>query len=493
VRRPSVGAIARAGDLLRGFSAAVQTYGLYPTGHPDRLGHGAQLERATVRLRDALGADPVIFRSRGRFYLDRTLLAWESLSLLRLAETFERAGIESLELRAGLAPAEIDRLVELLVGERSGYEGFEQVAINRHGGPVPDDVDGDMAELLHAYASGLELLRQTGARMLAGEPADLEGAHELTERFVDQIARDPAQALLLTTVKSHDEYTYHHMINVCVLSLALGQAVGLPRSMVIDLGVGALLHDVGKVKVPKDVLQSDGPLDEEQWRLIQQHPVDGAGLIMTTSRDLLHPAATIVLEHHAAYDASGYPTLRGRRQPTLPSRLVQVVDCFDAVTTTRPYRKAEERRQALAILQAGAGRGFDPRVVRAFVRMMGLFPIGSIVELSDGAFGVVVRNHDRLLARPVVRLVLDPTGAPLEPVEVDLAEEAAAGPAARSVKRSLAPEEIGIDMLSLLATDRVTAPSGSDDVRPGLVHEPSPGEAAPPGYVDAHTQPGLPG
>ena len=488
MRPPSVGAIARAGDLLRACSAAVQTYGLYPPGHPDRLGHGAQLERASARLRDAVGADPVIFRARGRFYLDRTLLAWESLSLLRLAETFERAGIESLELRAGLEAAEIDRLVELLVGERSGHDGFDRVSINRHGAPVPDEADGDMTELLHAYASGLELLRQTGARLLAGEPADLASAHQLTERFVDQIARDPAQALLLTTVKSHDEYTYHHMINVCVLSLALAHAVGLPRPMVIDIGVGALLHDVGKVRVPKEILQSDGPLDEEQWRLVQQHPVDGAGLIMTTSRDLLHPAATIVLEHHAAYDASGYPTLRGRRQPTLPSRLVQAVDCFDAVTTTRPYRKAEERRQALAILQAGAGRNFDPRVVRAFVRMMGLFPIGSVVELTDGAVGVVVRNHDLLLAKPVVRLVLDPTGSPLDPFEVDLAEP---GAPSRSVRRTIAPEEIGIDMLSLLASDRVTAPSGSDDVRPGLVHEPAPGEPAPPGYVDAHPHSGA--
>jgi HD-GYP domain-containing protein (c-di-GMP phosphodiesterase class II) len=485
VRSPSVGAIARAGELLRGLSAAVQTYGLYPSGHPDRVGQAEGLVSAAARLRDALGADPVVFRSRGRFYLDRTLLAWESLMLLRLAQNLEGAEVESLEFRQGLEPREMDAFVQILVGERHGHHGLTHLSINDHGVPIPEGAGGEMAELLHNYAAGLELLRQTGARLVAGEPADLEGAQHLTEHFADQIAHDPAQALLLTTVKSHDEYTYHHMINVCVLSLALGSAIGLPREQVIDLGIGALLHDVGKVKVPKEILQSDGPLDEEQWRLVQQHPVDGAGLILTTSRDVLHPAATVVLEHHAAYDASGYPTLRGRRQPTLPSRLVQVVDCFDAVTSTRPYRKAEERRQALAILQAGAGRGFDPRVVRAFVRMMGLFPIGSMVELTGGEVGIVVDNHERQLSRPVVRLVLDEHGSPRDPREVDLAETGRDGNFRWAVARSLAPEDVDIDMLSLLATDSVveSMPPRPNDY--GLLHEPSPGEPALPGYVEA--------
>jgi HD-GYP domain-containing protein (c-di-GMP phosphodiesterase class II) len=492
VRSPSVGAIARAGELLRGLSTAVQTYGLYPLGHPDRVGQAEGLVVAAARLRDAFGADPVVFRSRGRFYLDRTLLAWESLMLLRLAQTFEGAEVESLEFHPGLEPREMDAFVQVLVGERQGHQDLIHLSINHHGVPIPDGAGGEMAELLHSYAAGLELLRQTGARLVAGEPADLDVAHDLTEHFADQIAHDPAQALLLTTVKSHDEYTYHHMINVCVLSLALGHAIGLPREQVIDLGIGALLHDVGKVKVPKEILQSDGPLNEEQWRLVQQHPVDGAGLILTTSGDVLHPAVTVVLEHHAAYDASGYPTLRGRRQPTLPSRLVQVVDCFDAVTSTRPYRKAEERRQALAILQAGAGRGFDPRVVRAFVRMMGLFPIGSMVELTGGEVGVVVDNHERQLSRPVVRLVLDEHGSPSDPIEVDLAQTSPNGEFRWAVARSLAPEEVGIDMLSFLATDGLVQPQPSYPDDHGLLHEPSPGEPAPPGYVEADPHTGLP-
>jgi HD domain len=323
--------------------------------------------------------------------------------------------------------------------------------------------------------------------MLAGRPADLDATVRLTEHLAELIASDPAQALLLTTVKSYDEYTYHHMVNVCILSLALARAIGLSRDHAIALGIGGLLHDVGKVKVPAEVLQHDGALDEEQWRLIQRHPVDGAGLVLITSRNAYHPAVATVLEHHAAYDGSGYPTLSGRRSPSLPARIVSVADCFDAVTSKRSYRKPEERRQALSLLQAGAGRAFDPRVVRTFVRMVGIFPVGSLVRLSSGEVAVVVRNHDRLLARPVVRLVLDAGGEEAEGEEVDLSETDGTGDHVRTVTRSVDPLEVGVDMLSLLASTRFDVPPPLD-TGPGLVHEPAPTEEPPEGYVEAHDE-----
>jgi len=313
----------------------------------------------------------------------------------------------------------------------------------------------------------------------------MDATVRLTEQVADLIAVDTAQALLLTTVKSYDEYTFHHMINVCILALAVARAIGLPRDQGIALGIGGLLHDVGKVKVPQEILTHDGLLDEEQWRLIQRHPVDGAGLVLVTSRNAYHPAVATVLEHHAAYDGSGYPSLSGRRAPALPSRIVSVVDCFDAMTSKRSYRKPEERRQALNILQAGAGRAFDPRVVRTFVRMMGVFPVGSLVQLATGEVAAVVRNHEHLLGRPTVRLLLDARGNPCEPEDRSLAERDRDDGFRWSVLRSVDPVEVGIDMLSLLASGRldVSEPAESG---PGLIHEPAPGEVPPTGYVDAH-------
>jgi HD-GYP domain-containing protein (c-di-GMP phosphodiesterase class II) len=486
----SVAAIESAGVFLRGLSSATQSYRLYPPGHPDRRTAATELVEEALRMRDRLGADPSLFRSRHRFYLGRTLLAWESLTLLKLADAFESAGIESIDIRPSLSERDIDALVAALTGESQPPEDLDGLVINMVDPDARPDTDNYMTELLNNYAMGLELLRETGARLLAGEPGDMDATSQIAARFADQISFDPAQALLLTTVKSHDEYTYHHMINVCILSLALGNAVGLDRESLLNLGIGALLHDVGKVKVPQEILQTEGPLNEEQWRLIQRHPVDGTGLILFTSRDLYHPAATVVLEHHAAYDTSGYPSLRGRRQPTLGSRLVSVADCFDAVTSARPYRKAEERRQALALLQAGAGKGFDPRVVRAFVRMMGLFPIGSLVELETGEVGIVVRNHEKMLAHPIVKQLFDKAGNPSEPNEIDMSERGSDGGFRWRVTRTLDPRDLGIDMLQMLSSNELDTMPIHQHTGPGLMHEPSPGEEPPPGWVEAHPEPG---
>jgi HD-GYP domain-containing protein (c-di-GMP phosphodiesterase class II) len=478
--------IVKAREFLRTLSAARQVYALYPNEHPKRMETAADLTGQIGELCDTRGRAVVLFISDGNFYMGATLLAWESLTLSRLAQSMTDAGVRSLEFRPGVTRADADALLRLLMGEKAAESELAWIGVNRATPVVPDaDVSG-MSELLQSYAAGLELLRQTAARLLAGRPADLDATVRLTEHLAELISEDPAQALLLTTVKSYDEYTYHHMVNVCILSLALARAIGLSHEQSIALGIGGLLHDVGKVKVPREVLQHDGLLDEEQWRLIQRHPVDGAGLVAVTTRDPLHPAVSIVLEHHAAFDGSGYPSLSGRRVPSLPSRIVSVADCFDALTSKRSYRKPEERRQALAILQTGAGRAFDPRVVRTFVRLVGLFPVGSLVQLSTGEVGVVVRNHERALGRPTIRLVLDAAGNATETAEIDLSEKVREGAFRWSVVRTIDPVEMGIDMLSLLASGRLDVPMPADE-GPGLVHEPAPGETPPPGYVDTHS------
>ena len=486
VPRASDREIAAVRELLRGMSSGRQVYSLYPGGHPNRGAVARELKELLQVLRSERPSDPVLFVTDGNFYLGPMLLAWESLTLYRLARSFADAGVQSLEFLPHVTEEDLDALLRLLSSEPAARDELVGIGVNRAGpGVRGEDLGVGLTELLRSYAAGLDLLRQTAARLLAGRPADMDATVRLTEHLADLISADPAQALLLTTVKSYDEYTYHHMVNVCCLSLALARALGLSRDHAVALGIGGLLHDVGKVKVPAEILQHDGALDEEQWRLIQRHPVDGAGLVLITSRNAYHPAVSTVLEHHAAFDGSGYPTLSGHRSPSPSARIVSVADCFDAVTSKRAYRKPEERRQALSLLQAGAGRAFDPRIVRTFVRMVGIFPVGSLVQLSTGEVAVVVRNHDELLARPIVRLVLDAKGESAEGEEIDLAGTAQDGEPLRTVRRSVDPVEVGIDMLSLLASGRFDLPP-PPEAGPGLVHEPAPGETPPEGYVEAH-------
>lgn len=475
--------------FLGSLSAAHQTYRLYPDGHPNRAEVVRDLHARARSLATASRGDAVVFCTRHSFYLGPSLLSRESLSLNRLIEAFEAIGLEAVEILTSCTEADIDGFARTLVGERPMGESLGGVMLNRVR-PELDPEDNDLQgllNLLRSYAIGLDVLRETAEKVVAGEDTDLDATRRVVSGLATQVARDPSQALLVSAVKSYDEYTYYHMMNVCILSIALGHSLGLRQDQVATLGLGALLHDVGKMRVPREVLNHVGPLDQEQWRLIQRHPVEGAGLILLNDQDLIDPAAAIILEHHAAFDLSGYPKLSGRPRPSLPARLVSVADCYDAVTAKRSYRNAEEPREALAILQSGVGKGFDPVVVRTFVRLLGLFPVGSLVMLSSGEVAVVLRNHDELFARPTVRLVLDASGTPCAPEERDLSALARDGSYVWSVERSMDPTELGLDMLSVILQGE---PEDEVESEGGLVHEPSFGEAPPPGYVDTHEHPG---
>ena len=475
-----------ARKFIRALSAAHQTYILYPPGHPDRraavLGcveHARELVSASTDV-------PVIFVARRAFYFGSTLLAREALTFTRLVNVLENAEIEAVEFLTGIGEVDIDGLLNVMLGEAAPEPELSGITINRvkpRLGPE-DEQELYISRLLRTYAGGLELLRQTGGSVAAGEGLDIDSATSLVEQVATQVVSDPAQALLVTTVKSYDDYLYYHMTNVCLLSVALGFALGLKREQVVVLGVGGLLHDIGKVLVPRDVLNHPGALNEEQWRLIQRHPVDGAGLLFATTHDLLHPASGIVLEHHSSFDLSGYPSLSARDHPTLPARIVSVTDCFDAITTKRSYREADDRSRALNVLNAGSSTGWDPRIVRAFTRMLGVLPIGTAVRLGTGESAIVIARRENAM-RPLVRIVLDGTGTPIQPEDRDLStfdEDAKEG----LVVATLDPPNVGIDMATLLFTGKVEEMSVPEDAEPGLVHEPAYGESPPPGYSDEH-------
>ncbi len=483
---PNTTALALVRPLLRALSSASQIYGLYPAGHPNRGEVIREIRDHARALLTATSGDPTLFVTRHSFYLGPTLLARESLSLFRLVDAFERAGVTTVEFTAQLDEGGVDGLIQIVHGDRPLTDTVGGILLNRVRPAVlaEDFTEVDLSDMRRAYAMGLEVLRETALRVAAGRNVDLDAATAVVERLADEVATNPANALLLTTVKSYDEYTYYHMLNVGLLSIAMGQALGLRRDQVVSLGLGGLLHDVGKVHMPEDVLFHVGKLSEEQWRIVQKHPVDGAGLVFGTEDGLFHPAATVVLEHHAAFDLSGYPALSRRPFPSVPARLVSVADCFDAVTSKRAYRAPAERREALDILEAGMGRGFDPRIVRVFVGLLGLFPVGSLIQLTSGEVGLVVRNHPDLLARPTVLVAVDAAGNAVEPEERDLSLRGPDGGYRWDVKRTVDPHEVGIDVMTFITTGQLQPIV--EESATGLVHEPSYGERSPDGYVDTH-------
>lgn len=490
-------AATAAADVVRDLAQATQAVHLYPSRHPDRLRACREVVSSVHHLRERAPQDPTLFVDRHAFYLGTTLLAAESLRFYRLADEFEGAGVESLTFEFHVQPEDVERLVEVLVGHRPRESHVGGIGINRVRPTRLAETAWQerLRELRRAYAAALDAVRDASGKAEGGAQIDLEAAHAVVSRLADEVGRDPGYGLLLSAIKSHDEYTYHHMVNVCVLSVALAQLIGLHRDQVIALGVGGLLHDIGKVAVPLEILRSVGPLSEEEWRVVQQHPMIGTGLLFATGAGLYHPAASVVLEHHVAYDASGYPPV-DHELPSLPARLVAVADCFDAVTTKRSYREALDRDDALEILVAGSGGGFDPRAVSAFRRLVGPHPVGSLVRLDSGDIGLVVRTTDvGDPRRPTVLVLLDADGSPVDGEERDLRSRRRDGVFRWSVREVVSADDVGIDLAALVASGTLTGLSYAR-MRGGLVHEPAPGEPPPHGYVDthahdhAHEQPG---
>lgn len=472
-------ALRAAAALLRDLATAHQSALLYPAGHPQRTALGARLATHVTTLRNAVDGDPTIFVDHGSFYLGTTLLTHESLTLGRLAESLAATDIQSVTFAPRTVAQDLEALIEVLSDERARSD-LGGVLLNAVAAPGISSPEWHqrLTELRRAYAGGVDVLRHQSARAAGGEPIDLDAARGAVAQIADQVAQDPAYGVLLSAVKSYDEYTYIHMVNVCVMSVALGQLIGLRHDQVEVLGLGALLHDIGKVFVPADVLNTPGRLDEEQWRLVQRHPVDGAGMFLATGHGLYHPAASVLFEHHAGYNSHGYPTLHGHG-PSAPSRLVAVVDCYDAITSKRSYRDPLDRHEALAVVRAAAGQELDPVAVTALGALLGDHPIGSVVELDTGEVAVVVRQHERRGDQPTVLVLLDRTGTPSAVEERDLAADGA------RVSRRLDADRVGIDLTRFILEGEVHA-SGPERSARGLVHEPSPGEAAPHGYNAVH-------
>lgn len=441
--------------FLLDFRRAVRHIKLYPQGHPlvDESLHAATTAAALL----AGSGEKVLALVEDAIYLDRTLLAHESLEFNGLLRDLQARGVESITLIDPILLEDLGDLAGFAAGVSDDVPAGGSVRLNEHPLADWDFSPDDMSRLRSSYAASLDALRTVGLAMRAGGEFELEGVARAVEELLQQSLRQQGASLLLTTVKSHDEYTFYHSVNVCILSLAAGRLIGLDDSQLVPLGMGALLHDIGKVGVDAAILQHPGRLSPEQWAQIKRHPQEGASAILAASGPGQEVASAIAFEHHARFDAKGYPNLlhasirRDPHHPGLPrapsnffSRLVAVVDTYDAITTRRAYRRAETPTRALHILLNAAGTSYDPDLVRAFIHMMGVYPPGSLLQLDDGSVVMVVRQGPQASGMHTV-VVRDASRRLVEsPYPAHVMSE-------RIVDQVL-PGHVGVDPASLLET-----------------------------------------
>jgi putative nucleotidyltransferase with HDIG domain len=299
---------------------------------------------------------------------------------------------------------------------------------------------------------GIIHLKEVFEREKKGEGPPVNTTRRLMQSIFNHIVDDESFLIGLTNLKNFDEYTLNHSVNVCILALALGRRLGLSRSELVELGIAAFFHDLGKLETPLEILNKPATLSEDEREIMEQHPHQGAEKLIHLKEFRYLPirAIHVALEHHIREDLTGYPSRLQKDDVNLFSKIVKVVDYFDALTTKRVYRKkAFTRTEALGLMLEQSGTEFNPVILKAFVNLMGVYPIGTMVALTTGELGIVadVNPDTKFMLRPKVKLIADAGGNLVDGDIVDLSERSAdTGKFPRTIVKVLNPDNYGIEV-----------------------------------------------
>lgn len=300
------------------------------------------------------------------------------------------------------------------------------------------------------YSQSVAVTKDLMTSVRMGRTPNVKKIKRVVQGIVDQILNEEASLIGLTTIRDYDEYTFTHSVNVCIFSVALGKRLGFGKVQLYDLGFAALFHDVGKSRVPAEVLNKSGSLTDDEWRQIASHPWMGVLALFSVrgQQDLPLRAMIVAHEHHMKNDLTGYPRPVRPRNMSIFSRIVAVADGFDAATSRRTYQTTPLNPAAvMAEMRDNARRGMDPVVVKAFINLTGIYPVGTLVVLDTFELAVVHATNalPEMLSRPVVRIISDSMGNLVHPGEItDLAELGEGGGFKRTIIKTENPERYGI-------------------------------------------------
>lgn len=437
------------GRILQQLAGALRAGRLYPAGHPavhTPLRELATLLALALRDRDrvVLGmVDDVLVLDEMPFYDAPTRFR-------AVCDALEERGLEAVTFLPGVTLGELESLLALLAPR--GEEAEEPIleAAKRHELPhvqLRDRTSGeDERAVAHAtYERTLGIVVDLASEIRMGRIPSSGHAVRVIDTMRDLVIADESALLGLALLKKYDDYTYAHSVNVAIFSLSFGRHLGLEGRALERVGLAGLLHDLGKVRTAEAIVKKPGALTPEEIRIMQRHPVLGAEIV-EEMKGLDRETAEIVLHHHLRHDGTGYPELPAGREPHPHGQIVALADCYDALTTTRSYQKARHPSEAVRMLRRLAGKAYEPEMTRAFIDMIGAYPVGECVRLSSNELAVVARVSELDATAPLVKIVTDAEGRPLPaPIDCDLAAEAK-----RVIAGTVDPLRKGIDVVKVL-------------------------------------------
>jgi HD-GYP domain-containing protein (c-di-GMP phosphodiesterase class II) len=456
--------------FIQGFYAAVRAIRLYPV---ENVAVQRALQDLTATTGDLLRAEGELeFRTSGEFiFINATRLRLDIdnyTSFSHLLSLFRACGIGALRVHAPAEPRDwlvlISQLLALSAGSGDPEERYfqlqgklEQAKVSAFEAAPPaaqDDGESEREQIKEAakrtYAQSVAVTKEVMASVRLGRALNVKKLKRVVQGIVDQILNEETSLMGLTTLRDYDEYTFTHSVNVCIFSVALGRRLGLTKLQLYDLGLAALFHDIGKSRVPVDILNKSDGLSESEWRAISMHPWQGVLTLFQVRgvQDLPFRSMVVAYEHHMKTDLLGYPRPVRPRTLGIYSKIVSVADGFDAATSRRAYcTDPMSPAAALKEMRDNPKRGMDMVVVKGFINLLGIYPVGTLVVLDTFELAIVhsANPNPTMLSRPVVRIVSDQKGNILFPGELaNLAEQTPAGVYERTIIKTADPDRYGI-------------------------------------------------
>lgn len=399
------------------------------------------------------------------FYMNEARVRYSMEYLINfdfLLREFKRHALGSVNFIRPIKPHDFQSFLKIFISSAfaaSPYEAIsEGLVISGIQGitvGAPRKIKEDEGELdirktvKKTYFNAVSFTKGVMNKIKSGERISMKKAKRVVESMVDVILDQEELLFGMTAIKDYDEYTYHHSVNVSILSVALGQRLGLPKKSLMELGLVALFHDIGKTEIPPDILNKPSKFTEDEWKIMKRHPIIGVkailqmkGFDMTSVR-----AAIVAFEHHIHHDHTGYPKVRRLEDLDLYSRIVSIADQYDGMTSARVYsRVAMPPDKALKLMLQRTGVQLDPLLIKFFINMVGVYPVGTLVMLDTRELGLVYGSSTVNPSRPRVLVITNGTGQRVEGTIVDLNEKLPDGTFARSISKTLDPNRYKINL-----------------------------------------------
>jgi putative nucleotidyltransferase with HDIG domain len=448
-------------DLLRRVAAGVRAAQLYAPDHPLVSRNMTALVAGLNALHQQQPSITVGIVGTELVVAD-TPMPKVSATMTELIKKLKDNKVERIVFDKGVTQVELVALMQNLsrLGSRAGGDLEKELSsahvrvgrLKSDEDKKQDGIQSDIAAIRQMYSNAVATAESVYQSAAAEGIPDAPAALQTVEGLADGVTQNRTALMALTAMRNYDNYTFTHMVNVSILTMAQARALGIEGRLLREFGMSALMHDIGKVRTPKEILNKPDKLTDEEFVVMRRHVVDGAEILRRTP-EMPILAPVVAFEHHLRLDGSGYPFTVKREQMNLGSMLCAISDVYDAMRSQRTYQQAFPTDRILAVLKKNEGSQLDQNLVRRFTQLLGIYPPGNLVKLSTKEVGVVLRVHAPDPHRPRVRVLFNADGARLElPFERNLWERQGdrPGDALESVVSPVDPSAYDIDPLNFL-------------------------------------------